>query len=476
MLFHVENLGPLREAEVDLSKRLIVLTGPNSTGKTYLAWSVYGLHRMSSQGGGVFARWAQELLGSPGHRIDLGERFAKSREETFATLAAEYLRQVHRCFAAERSRFQGTTLSLREDDGAPLNELKPEASIHSRQVAEHFVCVHSVPGTTQCALKLVDIGADFSSVISSVFTTVSPTPGADERTSAVLATASPEDRTEVERFVSTLLFRVFADALLPRCVLFPAERIAVSIFAKELSLRRTELVDDLVDADLEGQREVPLAAIRRRVGRYPWPIRDSLLAANDLARMSRQDSPHADLAAELERAVLGGKVGISEEGEMLFTPEDAPEHRLGVHLTASVVKSLSSLVFYFRHQASEGEFLIIDEPELNLHPDNQRRVARVLARAVNRGFKVMMSTHSDCLIRELNHLIMASKLSGDEARELGYDPDCTIHPDKVGVYLFEEHQAKPIPVSETGFSVQTIDREINALNADAQRLYARLFG
>src|SRR5512139_3840305 len=51
MRFRVENLGPLREAEVDLGKDLIVLTGPNNTGKTYLAWTVYGLHRLGKDKG-----------------------------------------------------------------------------------------------------------------------------------------------------------------------------------------------------------------------------------------------------------------------------------------------------------------------------------------------------------------------------------------------------------------------------------------
>jgi predicted ATPase len=46
MFFRAQNLGPLRDAEIDLSKDLIVLAGPNNSGKTYLAWSVYGLHRM----------------------------------------------------------------------------------------------------------------------------------------------------------------------------------------------------------------------------------------------------------------------------------------------------------------------------------------------------------------------------------------------------------------------------------------------
>jgi hypothetical protein len=38
-----------------------------------------------------------------------------------------------------------------------------------------------------------------------------------------------------------------------------------------------------------------------------------------------------------------------------------------------------------------------------------------------------------------------------------------------------DHTATSVLVTETGFSIQTIDDQINALNADAQRLYARIF-
>ena len=52
---------------------------------------------------------------------------------------------------------------------------------------------------------------------------------------------------------------------------------------------------------------------------------------------------------------------------------------------------------------------MIDEPELNLHPDNQRRIARLLARLVNLGIKVFITTHSSYIIKELNTLIMLNR-------------------------------------------------------------------
>ena len=47
MIFKVKNLGYIEEAEVDLSKDLIVFTGHNNTGKTYLAYAIYGLYTLN---------------------------------------------------------------------------------------------------------------------------------------------------------------------------------------------------------------------------------------------------------------------------------------------------------------------------------------------------------------------------------------------------------------------------------------------
>jgi predicted ATPase len=42
-----------------------------------------------------------------------------------------------------------------------------------------------------------------------------------------------------------------------------------------------------------------------------------------------------------------------------------------LHFTSSTVKTLFSLVFYLQHLAKPGDYLMIDEPELSLHPDNR---------------------------------------------------------------------------------------------------------
>jgi hypothetical protein len=109
---------------------------------------------------------------------------------------------------------------------------------------------------------------------------------------------------------------------------------------------------------------------------------------------------------------------------------------------------------------------------------NQRKVARVLAKAVNRGLKLMMSTHSDYVLRELNNLILLSRDAApiqEVRKKHGYTEAELLSPDKVGVYLFRDGTAESVPVTPDGFEVKTIEEEINRLNAISQEIYAALY-
>ncbi|MEM9455869.1 MAG: AAA family ATPase [Myxococcota bacterium] len=253
------------------------------------------------------------------------------------------------------------------------------------------------------------------------------------------------------------------------------ERLALNLFARELAAWRTELVDDLLLEARFGD-EGPGSTLQQRAGLYPRVIRDALQTAIRNPQ-TVNPAPFADLADELESSVLGGQVSATDE-EIEFVPEGRTGVSLRLHQTASVVKSLVSLVLFLRYRAVPDTRLIIDEPELNLHPDNQRRVAHILAKAINRGLRIMMSTHSDYVVSELNNLIMLGQNS-DRAKtlaaELGYDTRAVLRPEQLGVYLVLDGQCGSIPVTETGFEVETIDKEIHHLNRDSQTIYQRLF-
>lgn len=472
MIFRVENLGPLREAEVDLSKSLIVLTGPNNSGKTYLAWSVYGLHRFSPRANDVCWRWARALVTSPDHAIDLEELFQEDGKELCEAVVANFLPHLHACFAAEASQFAGARLAL-----VPTGNFYDLAKIP----AYSSVTFHLAAGERRRFTLTLHPGTSSSRarLHLSVLDAATDVPAGDEPPPTPTVDAAAEEHSRVESDIqctNKLITPSVYRALLSTCIAFPAERIAVDIFSKELEINRSELVDQIMELNPQTTDEAPAELLRTKTGRYGWPVRDSIRVANDLKNISKVTGRFSDLAEELEKTVLGGKISVSRYGGMVFSPFTAPEQQLAIHLSASVVKSLASLVFYLRHLAGKGDFLIIDEPEQNLHPDNQRKVTQILAKAVRRGFKIMMSTHSDYIVRELDHLIMLSKLSAEEVAELGYDPACALAPEQVGVYLFNDNTAHIVAVEETGFSVATIDAEDKKLNETSQRLYGKLWG
>jgi predicted ATPase len=60
--------------------------------------------------------------------------------------------------------------------------------------------------------------------------------------------------------------------------------------------------------------------------------------------------------------------------------------KLEIGESSSAVRSLLDLGFYMKHIAKPNDLLIIDEPELNLLPENQRLITQVLANLVNIGY------------------------------------------------------------------------------------------
>jgi energy-coupling factor transporter ATP-binding protein EcfA2 len=460
MFFRVENLGPLRAAEVDLSKEMILLTGPNSTGKTYLAWSVYGLFR-SPEAPKVFQTLVAELLASPRQELD-PERIVAAWPSLLQAVAEHLANRLHLCFATERQSFSKVGVSIRSAPGEPAPGKQRRKTAMGRSGGFQFRLAMGPPIALQFHKTPNGEAADASMAVPS--------------DPVAFAQIPAEAQTELTRQLEIRLAWLVLSSHWPDCTLLPTERTAVDMFARELSMRRTELVSRAVEAQLEIELSPnELTSITRDVGRYPWPIQDSLVAANDLVYLARLESEFADLASELE-AFLGGAVAISREGAIGFKPAGGSA-TIGIHLTSSIVKSLVSLVFYLRHRARKGDLLMIDEPELNLHPDNQRKLARVLTKCVNRGLRLMMSTHSDYLLRELNNLIILSQDRGSlrAIREKhGYADSELLSPEKVGVYLFKDGTAVEVPVQEGGFEVQTIEDEINRLNALSQEIYVAL--
>ena len=67
---------------------------------------------------------------------------------------------------------------------------------------------------------------------------------------------------------------------------------------------------------------------------------------------------------------------------------------------SSMVSELAPVVLYLRHLVQPGNVLIIEEPESHLHPAAQVEFTRQLAKLVQAGYRVIITTHSEWILEE----------------------------------------------------------------------------
>ena len=263
-----------------------------------------------------------------------------------------------------------------------------------------------------------------------------------------------------------------------KAFLMPAERNGLHLFFRELSARRTTL---LHRASREGiDLEELLSDVIR--SRYAVPIADYIDWLNNLPAIQESAKSEFHRQAErVKRRLAGGAYRIDvRTGSIDFRPYGSRhgERRnvtMGLHTTSSAVKSLFALWFYLEYQAREGDILMIDEPELNLHPANQLKMARLLARLVNAGINVAISTHSDYIVREFNSLIMLSQNGGRQLqRKYRYQDEEVLSPEQVGAYWFDDQAQTITPFKITpddGIHADTFDNVIRQLNTVNDDIY-----
>jgi hypothetical protein len=291
-------------------------------------------------------------------------------------------------------------------------------------------------------------------------------------------------------FVAKILNESLADVLLGDYFMEPfvvtSERTGISLFFKELDINKNVLIEQFKKLGKSDNID-PFEILTEVLSRYPVSIKHNIDHTRDYDVIAKKKSFLLKDSTESSRQlfklweILANGNFRMVNNEIFHTPKKERRRErlkpIPIYMSSSAVKSLALLDIYIRNIAKEGDLLLIDEPELNLHPRNQLMMARFLARLVNKGINVLITTHSDYLIKEFNNLIMLSnEFSGKThlMEKYGYTADEILDKAKVNVYTVSDHTIKEASIDKFGIELDSFDDVIIKVNKISEELYLQV--
>ena len=466
MNFHFEKIGPIDSADLELGD-FTLIAGRNNTGKTYIVYTMYGFlkmwrhiidpARLRSEGASstTFPDRLGEFLRGPGgcKQSFTREELERFRDHVLKQAGLEFSsRGISQVFSAPREKFSGSSLSAKKRPAFPSDLLSD----------------YKIPGGERIIWTYHDDGADLELDL-------------DLDVNVDLPRTTDDSAISLDHLYWIATQIAFPD--MPDPLILSAERFGIALFYKDIDFTKNRLMDvlqQLGDADRQN-REMPLFLIDRLASRYALPIKDNIDYIRHIPELRdrRGDLYDEKLHYRIEELMGGYYVTSGDEIRFKSRAEKERSFDLPLHLASSSARGLSDLYFYLRHRASSwNHLLIIDEPESHLDTFNQIRLARNLAHFVRSGIKVLVTTHSDYLIKEINNLVMLSHLDGRRnkrlPRELGYKADDRLDIDSVRAYVAEGNGLTRCKVDRYGIEIPLFDKTIDDINHVSNELAAAI--
>lgn len=465
MKMSIEDLGAVDYAELELAD-LTVVCGPNNTGKTYVTYLVFCLLSTWRQFINIdIGKDLLELRRNGLSKIDLDKKIADQWSVICREALDRFLQALPEMLASKTELFSKLKVHLDIPLGTAWKSREFKNELRS---AKGNLLVTMLKPAGSAELELVALKSE------------------DLSSQSIVA---------LGEFIEDRLFEMMLQEAIPKVFIASTERTGATTFRKQLNFAMSKFQELLIQAHKEGadsmtpDRVFETMYIRQD---YALPVRRNVQFVNQLPDANAEDGElHKQFPKLLEKfeAIVGGTYVTNKEGITVFQPTGT-KLKLGLGEVSSSVRSLLIVWYWLKHSARKGEMLMLDEPELNLHPTNQRRLARFIVALINHGVRVFLTTHSDYIIKEFNTLIMlnqkSDKLSNILVKLPDYSPDDRLNHESVVLYMArEENVLRPggkrktrtrtlvrADISPTlGIEAKSFDETIDEMNAVQEAIY-----
>ena len=412
----VRNLGMISQAEIDM-KPLTMLVGPNNAGKTWLTYLLAG------------------LLGSHGR-----QEYIKAYTNGELTEGLPFIETLVDDILSKGLASLDMAQFVDEQGETCLNQV---ASFASTWIAEFL-------GTGKIDFRNLEIGIELADSKQALQDCLAKSSidgkigfGLYEKKALLTAKKAAEDH-QLLFYTSgeTVHGQSLVDAIKELVTNILLQRLFQNIYTEThvFPAERTTFQEDM----FKGSSRTTPWATAHFLTLVRTLFQGNLTRRTKMAQKDTFIKRAIELAQILQEKILGGTLDFSVPEptpgrELLFTPNQAHASPMEMSVVSSMVKGLAPLVLYLRYLAQPGELIIIDEPEMNLHPTAQCKLIEFLALLVQAGLHVLITTHSPYMIDHLENLIRANERpeQATKIREKFFlqNTDAFISRDQVSVYF-----------------------------------------
>ena len=248
---------------------------------------------------------------------------------------------------------------------------------------------------------------------------------------------------------------------------FPAERSGAILFYNQLLENRNNIL-----RQLELSRDINLL---KNISRYSEPVNEYIIRLNKLEEYENKEETeiYKNLVKNINiQNIIEGEI-IIKSNQIIYKSENDLELNMG--LVSSTVKTLAGFFLYLKYQAQKGDIVFIDEIELNLHPENQRKVMRLINYLSKQGLKFVISTHSPIIMQEINNMIMfekcKNKIDDEIIEEYSIDREnYGLRQEDVNVYFLNNKTIEMAEFGEDGIITDTFNEVLGEIDNLYQEL------
>lgn len=441
MIIKFKNLGPIESGEIDFNdlKGINLIIGKNNTGKTYLSNLLYTYFKV---------RERQNIKMNEVIGIRFKDRLSDSDYETIKDyFENKYQKEIKdtlpQVFHTSKDTFKDFEIEVDlSDEILEFKKIDDDTIIYFREMRKTIKLKKSED-------KIEYLMEDYD----------------ENKGKRYIIYNRKIEEEDAKQFIFGYFLHIKFFQKIYKFHSFPAERSGAVLFYKQLLEERSDVLREL---ELGNSENIG------KISRYSEPVNDYVKFLNSISDRSK-GLTEADIYRKLDtelKEILGGEVIIDLEGNIMFRMNE--KKIIDIGMVSSTVKTLTGFYLYLKYLAMERDIIFIDEIELNLHPENQRKIIKLINYLSKQGIKFIISTHSPIITEEIDNMLLfekvKNKINSEEMKEYGINSEYGLKTSDINVFHLHNKTVERIKEKNGEFEIETF----NTVLEETDNLYQTL--